>query len=107
MKHLKNFGLVIIALSTLAASCKKNPSEPDPDSFYFQCKINGQLYIPNNCANCMSGTLLGDTTLLINGNAGYEAILIGIIKLDQIPISQISYILDNNLQQKAIIKIPI
>ena len=37
----------------------------------------------------------------MGGNAGFQAVDIGIIKLDKVPISKTSYILDNNLQQNA------
>ena len=93
MKHLKIFTLLVLATIAIAASCNKTPT-PAPDDFYFRCKINGQTYIPNNCANCMVGKLLGDTALLINGNAGYETVLIGVTNK---PIIQTSYLLNSNI----------
>ena len=77
MKHLKLFTLLILATIAIAASCNKTPP-PDPNSFYFRCKINGQTYIPNNCSNCLSFMLLEDTSLIANANAGFETIRFGI-----------------------------
>jgi hypothetical protein len=103
MKHLKILTLFIIAITTLAASCKKT-TDPGSNDFYFRCKINGQTYIPNSCANCMGVKLLGDTTLLLNGNAGYETILIGVINATGIPITNQVYILNDNPRQGATYK---
>ncbi len=50
----------------------------------------------------MRGQLLGDTVFLMNANAGYESVAIGIIKLDKTPISVTTYILNDNLQQNGI-----
>ncbi len=103
MKHSKILTLFIIALVTLAASCKKT-TDPGPDDFYFQCKIDGSSYIPNSCANCITCSILGDTTFLLGGNAEYEALLIGVIKLDHSQIAILNYVLNANLQQKATYK---
>ena len=94
MKQLKILSLSIIALITIAASCKKTP-DPSPDDFYFKCKINGQIYIPNTCANCITCTIYKDTTFLLGGNAGYEAIAIGVINKPE--IIQKTYILNSNI----------
>jgi hypothetical protein len=94
------FVLPPLFLTLIFATCRKSPT-PDNDYPYFQCKINRQTYIPNNCANCITCAILGDTTFLLGGNAGFQAVDIGIIKLDKVPISKTSYILDNNLQQNA------
>ena len=97
MKHLKALYFVLIALITIAASCHKNEyPEPGPDDFYFRCNIDGRLYIPNSCANCMSGKLLGDTTFLANGNAQYEALEFGIINKSGQDITVSLYILAEN-----------
>jgi len=99
MKHLKKIPLVIISIITISASCKKN-TDPDPNSFYFQCKINGQTYIPG-LGNGLTCEILADTTLLLGGNIGFESVDIGIIKLDKISITVTTYILNNNLQQNG------
>ena len=77
------------------ATCNKDPT-PDNNYPYFQCKINGQTYIPNNCANCVGASLLGDTTLLINGNAGFESVAMGIINVTAEPIIATTYTLNDN-----------
>ena len=82
----------------MSNSCHKNPENAQ---YYFKCKVDGQEYIPNGCANCLVAKLLGDTTLLINGNRGFEAVDIGIIKLDRIPIIATNYILNDNPQQNG------
>ena len=102
MKNLKKIALFLTALITISASCKKT-KDPDPNSFYFQCKINGQDYIPG-LGNDLTCELLGDTTFLLGGNIGFQTLAMGIIKLDRIPISTSIYILNNNLQQKAYYK---
>lgn len=89
--------LVVLSIMLLSNSCRKN-SKPD---YYFQCQVDGQTYIPNSCANCMVAKLLGDTTLLLNGNRGFESIGIGIIKLDKVPVSTGTYVLNDNPQQSA------
>lgn len=40
--------------------------------------------------------LLGDTTLLINGNAGFESVAIGIINVTGKPIQVTTYTLNDN-----------
>lgn len=100
MKHLKALSFALIALITIAASCHKNEyPEPGPDDFYFRCKIDGRLYIPNSCANCSTPKLLGDTNLLLNGNAGFESILIAIINFKNEPLKIGLYNLNNNSQR--------
>jgi hypothetical protein len=96
----KRFILPALFFTLIFVTCKKNPT-PDNDYPFFKCKINGEVYIPNSCANCITCAILGDTTFLLGGNAGFQAVDIGIIKLDKVPISRTSYILDNNLQQNG------
>jgi hypothetical protein len=45
--------------------------------------------------------LLGDTTLLINGNAGFESVAIGIINATSQPIEAITYTLNDNPRSGA------
>ncbi len=94
MKHLKIFSLIVISLIATAASCKKN-IDPNSDDFYFSCKIDGRLYLPNSCANCTAPKLLGDTMLLINGNAGFETILLGITNKPE--VIENTYLLNSNI----------
>jgi len=84
----------------IAASCEKQNN--NPAQYYIRCKIDEQNYLPNNCANCMKGQLLGDTTFLLNANAGYESVAVGIIKLDKTPIAVATYALNDNLQQNGV-----
>ncbi|MBY0482733.1 MAG: hypothetical protein K2Q21_15370 [Chitinophagaceae bacterium] len=93
--------LTIILFTTISCSSCKKEILPE---FYFHCNVNGQEYIPNNCANCRVAKLLGDTTFLINGNRGFETISIGIIKLDRININIDTYGLDGRLNQNGIYK---
>ena len=44
----------------------------------------------------MSGKLLGDTTFLINGNAGFASIAIGVINVTGLQITTTTYILNDN-----------
>jgi hypothetical protein len=83
--------LPLIILFFCFSHCHKD-QQPDPNSFYFQCKIDGQLYIPANCSNCMDAMLLGDTTLILGGNNGFQSVGIGIN--DNMNIKATSYILN-------------
>ena len=94
MKHLKKIALFLTALITISASCKKT-TDPGSNDFYFRCKIDGQTYIPNSCANCITCAILGDTTFLLGGNAGFDAIAIGIIYKPA--ITQKTYNLNSNI----------
>lgn len=71
--------MILIGLSSIFATCRRNPL-PDPNSFYFIAKLNGQDYVPSNCANCLKAQVLGDTVFLMNANAGFETILVGVTK---------------------------
>ncbi len=66
--------LPIFFIILCATNCKKETPLGD---FYFRCKLNGQDYIPNNCANCNQCDFLGDTTFFLGGNRGFEAIAVG------------------------------
>ncbi|TAG10245.1 MAG: hypothetical protein EAZ41_08185 [Sphingobacteriia bacterium] len=98
-KSMRTLVYLFLTSVLFAASCEKK--DPNPAQFYIRCKIDGQDYWPNGCANCMRGQLLGDTIFLMNANAGFQSVSIGIIKLDKVPISMMSYILDDNLQQNG------
>ena len=88
--------LILAASICLAASCNK---EHLPE-YYFKCKVNGQEYVPDNCANCRTADLIGDTTLIIGGNKNIEAIAIGVKDLNG--MSAKTFLLNHlNLQNKA------
>jgi hypothetical protein len=97
----KLFILPALFFSLIFATCEKNPI-PDPNDFYFRCKINGKLYIPNNCANCLSFMILEDTSLIANANAGFETIGFGIN--DQTGIQAKTYSLINQIGSRATYK---
>lgn len=87
------------------ATCNKpQDTVPDPNSFYFRCKINGQTYIPNSCANCITCSILGDTTFLLGGNAGFEAVFIGVINTTGVQIISTAYVLNDNPRYGATYK---
>jgi hypothetical protein len=95
-----SFVSVLFLYIFLFAKCRKE--EPLPDDYYIRCKVNDEDYWPNKCANCMRGQLLGDTVYLMNANAGYESVSIGIVKLDKIPITTTTYDLTGNPQQNGV-----
>jgi hypothetical protein len=71
---MRQLFLILTASFFLAASCNK---EHLPE-YYFKCKVNGQEYVPDNCANCRTADILGDTILILGGNRGFETLGIGI-----------------------------
>ena len=101
MKHLKLFALLLLATIFMVASCKKT-TDPSPDDFYFRCKINGQLYIPNSCANCLTCTVYKDTILLLGANQGYKVLTIGIN--DNLNIRVTTYILNEIIGRQGTYK---
>jgi hypothetical protein len=68
------FYIILIYLFTAVTGCKKSQKEPD---FFFSAKVNGNRYIPEGCANCITCTILNDSIFIFGGNRGYESILIG------------------------------
>ncbi|MGN6438863.1 MAG: hypothetical protein ACTHMM_20125 [Agriterribacter sp.] len=69
--------LAIFLLSSCFIFSKCNKEEALGE-FYFRCKIDGESYRPNSCANCMRAQILRDTVFILNGNAGFESVGIGI-----------------------------
>ena len=98
MKTIK-FTCIAITFLFVLTKCKTDPPTTDPNSFYLKCKVDGQAYLPENCANCMTCDLIGDTVLIIGGNRGYETIGFGIKDLGA--IKQISYPLNESLLHRA------
>ncbi len=90
------FALLFIIIFT---QCNKSHDLPE---FYYRCKVDGQDYRPNGCANCLTCTILGDTTFLLGANRGFEVVSIGIIKLDHSFITAAVYDLNANPQQNAL-----
>lgn len=76
MKNKSLLLLPILSLFLLQLKCKKDTT---PSGYFFQCKLNGNLYIPDGfCANCLQASLLYDTVLILGANSGYSALGIGI-----------------------------
>jgi hypothetical protein len=80
----------------MSNSCRKNPPS---GQYYFKCTVAGQEYIPDNCANCLVVKLLGDTTLILGANKGFETLGIGINDKSQIKPTQ--YILNNIIGRRG------
>lgn len=92
--------LLFILLSTilLSSKCRKE-QPPDPNSTYFICKVDGKDYRPNNCANCITCTILGDTVLIFGANRGFETLGVGIRDLSG--FKPIQYILNDELKHRG------
>lgn len=91
MKSILRLPILLFFTFLLTASyCKKNSTLPE---FYYRCKVDGQDYRPNSCANCLTCTILRDTIFLLGANRGYESVNIGINDFDS--ISTKSYSLNN------------
>lgn len=71
----KCLAAILLIPCFIFSKCNK---EDALDEYYFRCKIDGEPYIPNGCANCMSAQILDDTVFIVNGNAGFMSIAIGI-----------------------------
>ena len=96
----KNGTLFFLVISCLTFSkCRKE--DPSPE-FYFQCKVDGVLYEPDNCANCIGKEIIGDTTLILGGNRGFEALTLGIIDNSNIKVGQ--YILNGAISKRGTYK---
>lgn len=87
----------LISFVFVSFSCNKEKAS----DYYFLCTINGEKYLPNSCANCLVVKLLGDTTIIVNANKGFESIGIGVVKTDKKPIAAVTYLLNDNKQQKG------
>lgn len=96
---ITNRRLVLLLLCVpcfIFSKCRKDESLPD---FYFRCNVNGQEYLPNNCANCIQCSLLGDTTLILRGNRDFETL--GMLIKDIAFIKEGIYTLNNNTGRVA------
>lgn len=94
---VKNTFLSFLIISCFTFSeCRKEPPLPE---FYIRCKIDGQNYLPNNCANCMRGQILRDTVFLMNANADLQSIGMGLF--DGIGIRIKTYILNGTTSGSA------
>ena len=74
----KNGMLFFLIISCLTFSkCTKDDPLPE---FYFQCKVDGVLYEPDNCANCETKEMYGDSLFSLGANSGNEALGLAILK---------------------------
>lgn len=86
MKNKQLLLLLLIAGLFLQLKCRKNT---EPEGYYFQCKVNGELYLPDGfCGNCKRATILNDTTLMLSGKRSIEIVLIGIKDSDGIQVKE-------------------
>ncbi|MGN6438862.1 MAG: hypothetical protein ACTHMM_20120 [Agriterribacter sp.] len=69
--------ILLLASCFISSKCNK---EEALGEYYFRCKIDGESYRPNSCANCMRAQLLGDTVFLLNGNADFQSVGVGVTK---------------------------
>jgi len=76
---MKNKQIILLLLLTplfINLKCRKDPT---PTGYYFQCKLDGILYVPDGfCGNCKDAVILNDTTLILSGKRSIEIIGIGI-----------------------------
>src|SRR5215213_2600168 len=73
---MKYLFYLLTATILLSASCEKQNN--NTAQYYIRCKIDGLDYLPNNCANCMRGQILRDTVFLMNANAGFQTVGMGL-----------------------------
>lgn len=81
--------LFILSPCLIFSKCNKEDALPE---FYFRCTIDGEPYRPNSCSNCMRAQLLGDTVLMLNGNADLQSVAIGVINKPRFILDR--YVLD-------------
>ncbi|MGN6438227.1 MAG: DUF6252 family protein [Agriterribacter sp.] len=93
--------LAIFLLSSCFISSKCNKEEALGE-YYFRCKIDGETYRPNSCANCMTAQILGDTVIMLQGNRDFEALTIGVINKPAIEAT--SYLLNDNISSRGTYK---
>ncbi len=97
LSKAKNGMLFFLIISCLTFSkCAKEDPLPE---FYFQCKVDGVLYEPDNCANCIGREIIGDTTLILGGNRGFKTLGVGIKDNSGIKVRQ--YILNEIIGRRG------
>ena len=84
----------LFSFALLNSSCKKDRLP----TFYFQCKVDGVLYEPDNCANCKTTELFGDSIILFGMNVSNGGIGIAVRKqnLNQGNYNFLKLLLENN-----------
>jgi len=83
---MKYLILILIVSACTGASCNKNHLP----EYYFKCKLNGQEYVPDNCANCRTAKVLGDTLLILGANRYVESIGVDVLEY---PLKEKPYVL--------------
>lgn len=96
MKLTYTFLLLLSLFTILTASECRKTTTPE---FYFKCKVDGQEYIPNSCANCLTCTILRDTTFILGANRGLETLGIGINDNTQIKVT--TYVLNEVIGRRG------
>lgn len=97
MKSKYTLLLILAAGLFLQLKCRKNT---EPQGYYFQCKLDGKLYIPDGfCSNCKVALLLNDTTLVLSGNRSIEIVLLGIN--DGQNVKEGEYVLNNVIGRRG------
>lgn len=94
MKNLSLFILTLLLITTIA--CKRNA----PDTFYFNCKIDGQYFEPEKPGGIgeypiTAKLLYNETDLRIDVSKGIQNVYLGIKDSTQIKIQE--YTLSKNL----------
>jgi hypothetical protein len=93
---MKNIVLGLLAFCLFTAfACNK---EHLPE-FYYQCNVDGQVYKPNNCANCLTCTIYKDTVFLLGANRGFEALGMGLHDVNGVSVK--SYFLNGQISGSA------
>ena len=73
---MKSLLFILLTIVLLSSNCKKDHLP----TFYFQCKVDGVLYQPDNCTNCNTKEMYGDSLLSLGANRGNEALGLAILK---------------------------
>ena len=73
---MKSVLFILLTLVLLSSNCKKDHLP----TFYFQCKVDGVLYQPDNCANCNTKEMYGDSLLSLGANRGNDVLGLAILK---------------------------
>ena len=91
---MKSLLFILLTIVLLSSNCKKDHLP----TFYFQCKVDGVFYEPDNCANCKTTELFGDSTILFGMNVSNGGIGIAIRKqnLNQGNYNFSKLLLENN-----------
>ncbi len=97
---MKNKHLLLLLLFAPLLTHLKCRKDDTPQGYYFQCKLDGKLYIPDGfCSNCLQATILYDTILMLGGNRNIEIVTIGINDSNKIRVT--NYLLNNYIGSRG------